>query len=256
MDDGDTRSSAGRDEAGVERALMSNPLGLRNKRKHRRAGEVVLGGLLLALIGVTTSAAVVSVVRHGWAADAAAWAQAAGAIVAIVGAAWLARGEARQARRWRREQGEEAAWGVRYALIQAQFDSQIIAAELTGDKKAPDATDVLSWQQRSANASLILQTMLTRVDHIHPLVVATMCNAKILIDQLSIDLLVVEKAIKKNRRLDERIVSGIVYAHINLAKLIEEYDVRMRGVVLALDEGDDMLPIDNWEPWSQRRSDG
>lgn len=212
----------------------------------RRLGELVFMVAIVALVAVTGFAAYINIVEKGWSSDAAAWAQAAGSIIAVAGAAWLAQTEARHVRRWRREQGEEAAWGARFVVSQAQFDAQIIAAELTRTNLSFDASDVRSWLQRSANASLALQTMLTRVDHIHPSVVVTMCNAKILVDHLSSDLTKLESVVAQGDEPDERLVADIVYTHINLATLIEQFDLRLSGIREALDRGRDMLPLDEW----------
>ena len=209
-----------------------------------RGGEILIGAAVAGLIAVTGFGAVQNVLQKGWNGDAAAWAQAAGSIVAIVSAAWIARGEARHARRWRRQQGEEAAWGVRFVLKQAQFDAQIVAAELTNGKDIT-SLDVLSWQQRCLNVSLALQTILTRTDHIHPAVILTATNAKVLVDQLTKDVLKFKKITKRREKAGDELVGDIVYAHINLNTLIDEYDARVRGIRLALDEGQDMLPI-NW----------
>jgi hypothetical protein len=208
--------------------------------------ELLFACVILVLIIIAGTAAYRNVAQHGWNADAAAWAQAAGSIIAIAGAAWLARSEARQARRWRREQGEEAAWGVRFILSQAQHDAQIIAAEITDENTLINDSKILSWRQRSANASLIIGTMLTRLDHIHPAVTVTMCNAKILVDQLSMDLSRMQEVVTSNKKIDEQLISDIVWVHINLNTLIEQYDSRFRSVRKALDLGGDMLPVKDW----------
>jgi hypothetical protein len=215
----------------------------------RRVGILGFGGIVSVLVGVTGFAAYTNVSQKGWNADAAAWAQAAGTVIAIVGAAWLARSESRRARRRMREQREEAAWGVRFVLVQAQFDSQIVAAELTKADKPLDEFDIRSWRQRAANAALALQTMLTRTDHIHPAVILTTCNAKILVDQLSSDLERLDKLVMRDQRPDDQVVTDIVYAHINLNALLEQFDGRMRGVRKTLDRGDDLLPLAAWPEW-------
>ncbi|KJJ96244.1 hypothetical protein UB44_17675 [Burkholderiaceae bacterium 26] len=219
---------------------------------HQRLGELIFVGMIGILVGITGIAAYKNVATKGWGADAAAWAQATGSIIAIAGAAWLARSESRQARRWRREQGEEAAWSVRFVLVQAQFDAHIIAFELTRPDEPYCALDIRSWQQRSANASLTLQTMLTRVDHIHAAVVLTMCNAKILVDHLSLDLARMERAIEQEKKPSSQLVSDIVAAHLNLTMLIEQYDARLRGIREALDRGRDMLPLGEFSGWASQ----
>ena len=210
----------------------------------RQSGEFVFAGMVAALVAVTGYAAYINVVAKGWNADAAAWAQAAGSIIAIAGAAWVARSGSRQARRQRREQGEEAAWAVRFVLSQAQFDAQIVAAELTRQDVPYGPGDIQSWKQRSANASLALQTMLTRADYIHAAVVLTACNAKVLVDHLSIDLAKLEDVVEGGDDPDKQLVGNIVFANLNLKTLIDQYDARMTGVGEALDRGGDMLPLD------------
>lgn len=219
---------------------MSGVLSARN-----RIGELLFGLIITALICLTSFAAYKNAVEKGWGADTAAWAQAAGSIIAIAGAAWLAGNEARQARRWRRKQGEEAAWGVRFVIAQAQFDSQIIAAELT-DPKGWGSNEIDIWRQLVANVSLALQTLLARTDHIHPSVILTTCNAKILIDRLSSDLEKLSGKVTRDEVADIELISDIVGIHLNLAELLSQHDARMRGVNQALDSGQDMLPIREW----------
>jgi hypothetical protein len=211
--------------------------------------EVALTLFILGLIIVTGWAAAENVAQGGWSADAAGWAQAAGSIIAIAGAGWLARSEAREARSYRRRHGEEAAWHVRFVVSQSQVDAQIIAAELTAPDAAITANDTKSWRQRAANSALALSTMLTRADHIHPAVVLTACNAKILIEWLEKDLVRLEETVATDDIIGEDLLSDIVGAHLNLAELLEQYDARIRGVKLALDRGRDMLPIEEREEW-------
>lgn len=92
----------------------------RLRRFQYRLGEMVFLIAIASLVGVTGFGAYANFRQDGWSSDAAAWAQAAGSIIAIAGAAWLARGEVRQVRRWRREQGEEAAWSVRFVIQQSR----------------------------------------------------------------------------------------------------------------------------------------
>lgn len=206
-----------------------------------RADELVFALVVLVLASVSGFAAYSNILRAGWGSDAAAWAQAGGSIIAVAGAAWISRNETRRARRWRREQGEEAAWGVRFVIAQAQFDAQIVAAELTNHPFG--TSEVLSWRQRSANASLALQTMLTRADHIHPAVVLSACNAKILVDQLSRDLEALEACAEHDKTASDDLISSVVSAHRNLISLIDQFDARISVIRDALDRGYDMLPL-------------
>ena len=106
--------------------------------------ELSFVGVILALVAITARAAFLIIVSKGWNADAAAWVQAAGSIIAIGGAVWLSRDEARRARAERRQKSEEEAWGVRFVMAQAQYDAQIIAAELTKSERPLSRTDVES----------------------------------------------------------------------------------------------------------------
>lgn len=216
------------------------------QRVRGRSSETVVFGAMAVLLGVSGWAAYANVAKSGWTADAAGWAQAAGSIIAIAGAIWLSRSEARHARRSRRELAEETIWSVRFVIVQAQFDSHIIAAELTNEDEPYVAADIRSWRQRSDNASLALQTMLARTDYIHSSIVLMTCNAKILIDGLSTDLDSLTDALQRNEVPTQRIVGDIVFAHANLANLLELYDARVEGIRQALDRGGDQLPLDEW----------
>jgi hypothetical protein len=205
--------------------------------------ELTFVGVILALVAVTARAALVIIVSKGWNADAAAWAQAAGSILAIGGAVWLSRDEARRARTERRQKSEEEAWGVRFVIAQAQFDAQIIAAELTKSTQPFGRTDVESWQQRAENSDIALQTMLTRSDYVHPFVVMNACNAKVLIGTLSANLKELAERRVRRTAAPQRLIGSIVDAHLGLRELLDLHDARMRGVVEALDRGGDRLPV-------------
>lgn len=206
-------------------------------------GALAFNAVTALLIAVMGYAAYVNVATKGWNADAAAWAQAVGSIIAIVSAGWLARNESRQLRREHRRQGEEAAWAVRFVVVQAQFDAQIVAAELTQRDKSWDAGDIRSWQQRTRTSDLTLGALLARTDYVHPSVVFTVSNAKVLVEQLQTDLGKLEALTTRGAPIGDSLVGDIVYAHINLSELVNQYDARMRGVSEALDRGGDVLPI-------------
>lgn len=207
--------------------------------------KVILTVSIILMISITGFAAVINVLQKGWTADAAAWAQAVGSIVAIAGAAWIARSEAREAVRSRRRQGEEAAWQARFVIVQAQFDAQIIAAELTSDDGFDEFT-IKTWRQRTALAVMTLEAMSTRVDHIHAAVLTTICNARVLVGFLSESLESINDAVKNDAVPSGQLIADIVCVHVNLKNLIDQYDARIRGVREALDEGGDMLPIKDW----------
>ncbi|TPW26714.1 hypothetical protein [Pararhizobium mangrovi] len=213
--------------------------------------RVISLAFLLAVAVLIVGAGLVAYLNvrsDGWGSDAAAWAQVSGSMIAIIGALWIVASEARQARRIRRKQGEEAAWGVRFILIQAQFESQIVAAELTQANEGFDTDDIRSWVQRAKLANLSLETLLTSSGHIHPAVVVTLCNAKILVEQLCSDLQEFQDLVTRGQSPPSSKISDIVNVHASLSALIEHYDARIRGVREALDRGDDMLPLTEW--WS------
>lgn len=112
---------------------------------------------------------------------------------------------------------------------------------------------IRSWKQRSANSALAIQTMLGQPGYIHAAVVLTTCNAKILVDGLSLDLEKLDNVISSGSQPSESLVSDIVHAHANLAELLRHYDARIRGVRQALDRGADMLPLHEMPDWSQSR---
>lgn len=242
--------SADKDEGST--AEKDSPLkkGLSGAKRLIRSWHLALEWLFAAvfvlLVVVTGYAAFENVRTRGWTSDAAAWVQACGSIIAIVGAAWLSRGEIRQARRWRRQLGEEAAWSVRFVIAQAQFDTQVIAAELTNPEKKIDAATIRSWKQRASLTSQTLQATLSRTDQIHPATIVSAANAKVLIDSLLEDLARYGDEVAAGKKPDDDLVGDIVYVHVNLIALIENVDARYRGLQEALDEGNDMLPIQEW----------
>lgn len=204
----------------------------------------------MILVSITGWAAYVKVRESGWGSDAAAWMQAAGSIAAIAGAAWVAQSEARRARRIRRTHHEEAAWYVRFAVRQAQFESQIIAAELVNRATPINRSDVREWRQRAATSALNLSALITRTDQIHPAVTQVTSNAKVLVDDLVVDLAGLSRLIEEDQQPTDELIGQIVSPHRALLELLDSYDASMRGVILALDEGDDALSIDKFASWN------
>lgn len=47
----------------------------------------------------------------------------------------------------------------------------------------------------------------------------------------------------RGEKPDDLLVGDIVYVHVNLLTLLDQFDARMRGVEQALDRGADMLPL-------------
>lgn len=208
----------------------------------------------MVLVVVSGGAAYSSVVASGWSADAAAWVQAAGAIAAIAGATWVAQTEVRRLRRARRELNEEAAWHVRFALVQAQVESQIVAAELLNRDKPITNSNLREWKQRATVSAVALTAFLTRTDPIHPAVTHVLSNAKVLIDGLVDDIEILERNVRAGTEPDAGLVEDIVSPHWSLLELVKLFDARMRGVRIALDEGADGLPMRNWPEWSEDAS--
>lgn len=240
--------------AGRQQALQR-----RLKRIWRRFSDglgFALYAIAVVLVGMAGWAAGVNVLQSGWNSDVAAWVQAAGSIAAIAGATWIAQSEARRARRVRREQNEEAAWHVRFAIKQAQFESHIIAAELVNRTTPIEESDVREWRQRAATSAIELNALVGRIDHVHPAVIHFVSNAKVLVDELVGDLEYLGRLLDKNKQPERIIITRIVAPHRALLELITHYDARMRGIKLALDEGDDALPIKTWAPWDPDRVEG
>lgn len=226
---------------------------LRLKRIWRRFVDqigILLYGFALALVVMSGWAAYASVIETGWGANAAAWVQAAGTIAAIAGAAWVAQSEVRRARRVRREQNEEAAWHVRYTLVQAQFEAQIVAAELLNRDKPIEESDVREWKQRVMTSLVSLTAFIARTDHIHPSVTHVLSNAKVLIEDLVTDLGTLAELVRAGKAADKKLTGLIVSPHWALLTIVKNFDERMRLVRDALDEGNDGLPIRTWPDWT------
>ena len=241
------------DDSGVEAATRTrSPFRRHFKQLLRNIGDgigLAFYVLAVVLLAITSWAAIANVIDSGWSSDAAAWVQAAGSIAAIGGAAWLTRSEARRARKVRRAQSEEATWYVRFAIQNAQFESQIIAAELVNRTTPVDKSDVREWRQRAVTCATGLNALASRTDHIHPAVTHVTSNAKVLMDDLIIDIEMPRVLIEEENEPDEDIINRIVSPHRALLELLDLYDARMRGIRQALDKGGDTLPINDWETW-------
>lgn len=85
--------------------------------------------------------------------------------------------------------------------------------------------------------------MLTKVDHIHPSVVTTLCNAKMLIDEMEADLINLANMMMRFETPDKELVSDVVGYHQLLQDLVVQYDSRAKSIRDALDRGSDMLPV-------------
>lgn len=214
-----------------------------------RAIGVGLYALAFVLILLTAWAAYRNVELSGWGSDAAAWIQATGSIAAIAGATWLAQTDSRRARRERRRQNVEAAWYARFVISQAQLESYIIASELVNRSSPVDSDDIRKWRSQTLTATMGLSALIARVDNIHPLVTQSIANAKMLMDELLLDLTTLSMELEQKREPSEPVIGRIVSPHRALLAVLDQFDSRMRGVELALDEGGDALPIDRWNTW-------
>lgn len=210
---------------------------------------VVFYAASIALIALAAWAAWLNISKSGWTSDAAAWVQAAGSVAAIAGAAWLAQGEARRARKLRREQGEELAWCVRFAIMQAQQETHIIASELVYRDAPVARSDVREWLQRADTSAVSLGFLAGRTDYIHPAISHAIANAKVLVDYVIEDLKELQRSVELAETVDDRLKDRIVGAHISLTELLQVFDGRMAGVLAALDQGGDTLPRDRWARW-------
>ncbi|MBU4527612.1 MAG: hypothetical protein KUA43_11380, partial [Hoeflea sp.] len=220
------------------------------RRITRHAGEIAFLGLTLTLVTATGWAVYKNVLASGWDSNSAAWAQASGSVLAIAAAAWIARGDARRNRRWRRDQGEEAAWHARFIIAQAQYDAQITAFELSHNDELVDGDRIRSWRQRALTSSMALQTMLTKVDHIHPFVITTLCNSKVLVDSMEQDLVRFGEAMSRFEVPQAALASDIVGCQQNLRDLLDQYDNRSAGLGLACQTALNIDPLSasNFDP--------
>lgn len=203
------------------------------------------------LVVLAAWAAWINVSRSGWTADAAGWVQAAGSVAAIAGAAWLSQGEARRARRLRREEGEELAWYVRFSIKQAQYETQIIAHELVHGEAPISRSDVREWLQRADTCAVSLGFLAGRTDFIHPAISHAIANAKVLVDYVIQDLRELQTSVELGQPIDDKLKGRIVGPHISLTELVQVFDSRMGGVLEALDRGGDALPRDGWAIWRE-----
>lgn len=133
-------------------------------------------------------------------------------------------------------------------LAQAQIDTQIIAAELLSEDGDYDL--IRAWRQRAENGALALQALLGRADYVHPVVPMSASNAKVLLDYLVLDLVELEARVGEGALPSLALIGEIIDVHRNLQELLNQFDARMRGVRIALDEGRDMLPVRTFDTWS------
>jgi hypothetical protein len=141
-----------------------------------------------ALVSFSAFAAVISIIRFGLDANTAAWVQAGGSIAAVVAAVWLFRSEAILKRRERRIKGEEIAWALRYALMQAQVEARIISTELVDEHILEQENPRRHWLIRTENCRNVLKIFAERTDHIHPALNFLASNGLLLLRQMEEDM--------------------------------------------------------------------
>lgn len=209
--------------------------------------EEVAGATLVLLTALAITTTLWAVWKNydkgGWSDDTAAWVQAAGSIIAIVAAAWLARGQERQARRFRRQVAEQIAAGVVFAIKQAQYDSQIVAYELTTRSSPIKRREVRGWRQRMLTAAVVLEAESSRGDHIHASIGQVAANGKVLVDEAIANLTTMSDAIGAGEQPDKEIIDDIVHTHQALKELEASLADRLRLIRDALDNGGDLLPL-------------
>jgi hypothetical protein len=225
------------------RLTWQGPLAL--LKRHAETTGLAFGWVLVALSG---AAAATCLAKSGLGPDTAAWIQAAGSIAAINSAFWLSRSDARNRRREKRWQGEEIAWGVRFALSHARVEVQTIVRELVdGSVAAEDPSR--HWRLRIANAASVLRTFAERTDHIHPALNHIASNGRLLLQQFEESLQPAMHSLGHGERPSMRQAEAVAWFEINFQELIDLLDARMRGVSLHLDATDQNPEQTRFELW-------
>jgi hypothetical protein len=179
--------------------------------------------------------------------------QAAGAIAAITGAVWLFQAEAKTRRRERRREREVNAWGVRYAIQQAQFEMWEICDTLPSDESELDSDQPRQWRIQTVCAKSILQNYVNRTDHIHPDLIRLAMNGVMLIEEMEHHLTNLSQAVADGSTPESASLERIHAFKAHFQQLLVTFDERMRGVKLALDAGDDELPVSDFAEWQVPR---
>ena len=132
---------------------------------------------------------------------------------------------------------------MRFALVQAQLEANIIAHELINRIGPVGLVDARSWRQRATTSAISLDAFISRTDHVHPSVVHVLANAKVLMDDMLEDIRSFNESVEAGQPPDKETIARLVEPHHSLQQLVEMFDSRMDGVRLALDEGGDVLPL-------------
>jgi hypothetical protein len=123
-------------------------------------------------------------VERGLSQDTAAWAQAAGSILAIGVAVWISDRENFLRRKERVDEQEASVWAVLYALNLAETETAIIYWELKESGGSVDEDSWKNWITMCRNSRAMLDYAADRIDHYHPGFAQEAHNAKILADEL------------------------------------------------------------------------
>jgi len=136
-----------------------------------------------------------TVVATGWSAatrglgqDAAAWAQAAGSILAIAAAIWISDRENARRRKERIDEQEASVWAVIYALRLAEKESAVIYWELKETDGIIEQEKLKEWQTMCLNSRDMLRYSAARIDHFHPGFAQEAHNAVILANEVVEDI--------------------------------------------------------------------
>ncbi len=124
-----------------------------------------------------------SLARTGVSQESAAWAQAAGSIIAIASAIWISDRENALRRRERRADREEAIATVRFAINGAAYESAIIYHDFKDAAPPLDEADIRGWKTQCQNALAVLRNVI-RAGPLHPSFIQEATNAQLLIEEL------------------------------------------------------------------------
>lgn len=202
-----------------------------------------------ALAAFASIVAAVTIAREGLGANAAAWVQAAGAIAAITGAVWLFQADTRLRRRERRKEREVVAWGVQFAIQQAQFEIWEICDRIPSDTIPTDIDRPREWRIQTTCAKSILQHYVSRADHIHPDLIRMAMNGFMLLEEFELQLARVEASWTAGELPEPEVLDRITSFKVFFHELLVLFHERMRGVLLALDAGGDELPVTDLTQW-------
>ena len=207
------------------------------------AAPSLLGVGLGALVLLCCWAAFYTVVAKGLVGETAAWLQAAGSTAAIGGAIWLSDIERRRNRHQRREEREEVAWSLRFAVSLARTEANIITQELCDEDQDLGKDDIRHWLLRCRNARQLIQHYTSNPNHLHPAFAQAGCNGLLLCDAMEADIEALAPVLRGGRRPTPSQISRVASYQANFELLVDQIDERMDAVSSALDRSGDILPI-------------